>query len=174
MIPMKSAGGILTIALGLAVATPALAAAAKLLGTHGAWEAYAYTEKGGKVCYIASAPKSSENSAKDRGGPYVSVTHRPGEKSVDVVGVFAGYAYQKGSEVEVEIDGGTKFKLFTSGDGAWMADAKGDKALAEAMAKGNQMVVRGTPAKGKKTVDTYSLAGFTASRSAINKACGIK
>lgn len=153
--------------------TPALGAAAKVLATNGAWEAYAYGEKAGKVCYMASAPKSSEGAAKDRGQPYLSVTHRPADKSINVVSVVAGYAFKKGSDVEVDIDG-AKFKMFTNGEGAWMNDAAGDKALVAAMAKGNKMIVRGTPAKGAVTVDTYALTGFSASYGEIGKACGVK
>jgi hypothetical protein len=34
--------------------------------------------------------------------------------------------------------------------------------------------VRGTSARGTKTTDTYSLAGFGAAITAINTACGVK
>lgn len=167
-------GFLVTAAIAAAVPlAPALGAGAKVLATNGAWEAYAHGEKAGKACYMASAPKSSDGAAKDRGTPYLSVTHRPADKSVDVVGVVAGYTYKKGSMVEVDVDG-AKFKMFTNGGGAWMSDAAGDRALVAAMARGNRLTVRGTPAKGAATVDTYALAGFSASYAEIGKACGVK
>ncbi|MCH6553355.1 MAG: hypothetical protein IH793_04245 [Acidobacteria bacterium] len=70
----------------------------------------------------------------------------------------------------VEVDG-RKFTLFTHKDGAWAADAKADTALVKAMMKGRRMTIRGTSSRGTKTVDTYSLIGFTRAHQAIGKAC---
>ena len=89
------------------------------------------------------------------------------------VGFTAGYAYQKDSEAVVEVDG-KKFTLFTHQDGAWAADAKADNALVQAMMKGRRLVIHGTSSRGTKTVDTYSLIGFTRAHKAIGKACKIK
>lgn len=158
--------------LALSAASQADAAKSNLLATHGVWEAYAYADKAGKVCYIASVPQKTEGSAKGR-ETFVTVTHRTADKSTNVVNVVAGYAYKAASPVEVEI-GANKFKLFTSGDGAWAKDGATDQALVEMMKKGNSLVVRGTPTTGKPTVDTYSLAGFGAAYADIGKACNVK
>lgn len=157
----------------LLLAGPALAAEAKLLAAHGDWEAYVFSEKRGKVCYMASLPKKRDGGPKGRGETFVTVTHRPGEKSTDVVSVTAGYAYKKDSAAELDIDGAAE-KLFTAGDGAWASDAKTDKALVGAMIRGRVMTVRGIPAKGAASADTYSLSGFTAAHDEIGKACGVK
>lgn len=158
----------------LAAAAAALPAAAKtsLLTVHNDWEAYAFAEKAGKVCYAASLPKKTAGSASGR-ETFVSVTHRPAEKAKNVFSVTAGYVYRDGSAVEVDIDT-QKFKLFTSGDGAWARDAATDEALVTALKKGRTLIVRGTPAKGAETVDTYSLSGFTAAHGEIGKACAVK
>lgn len=163
-----------TTALGLCAvlalaAPPAIAAAGNLLATHGAWEAYAYSEKAGKVCYAASLPDKADGKRET----FLTVTHRPAEKSLNVVSVSAGYAYKAGSEAQVDIDG-KKFALFTSGDGAWAKDAATDLLLVEAMKAGTRFQVTGTPAKGKATTDVYSLSGFTAALAAIGKACAVK
>ena len=42
------------------------------------------------------------------------------------------------------------------------------------MAKGKQAVVKGAPAKGQPTTDSYALAGFKQALAMIDKACGIK
>lgn len=140
------------------------------LGNHGAWETFAYSEKGGKVCYMASLPQRSQGAAKDRNLAALTVTHRTADKSIGVVSVAGGYAYRKASEVEVDIDG-TRFKLYTSGDTAWARD---DKPLVEAMIKGRTLTVSGTPAKGAATLDAYSLAGFSAAYAEISKACAVR
>lgn len=165
---MNTIPWLLTGAL-LAAAGTAVAAGANLLGTHGAWEAYAYSDRSGKVCYAASLPEKMDGKRET----FVTVTHRPAEKALSVVAITGGYAYKAGSGVEVDIDG-KKFNLFTSGDGAWAKDADTDRQLVEAMKAGTRLQVTGTPAKGNPTTDLYSLSGFTAAFTEIGKACGVK
>ena len=162
------------IAIGLAAA-PAAAVAAEgtAIAKFDSWAAYTYGKGKSKICYIYSAPLKSGGEYSKRGPTYFQVTHRPGDKSFNVVSVTAGYAYKKDSNVEAEVDG-TKYSLFTDGDTAWSRDAKGDAALVTAMKSGNQMIVRGSSTRGTLTTDTYSLHGFTAAHTAIGKACGVK
>jgi len=44
-------------------------------------------------------------------------------------------------------------------------------ALVKAMKRGNKLKVTGTSSRGNKTVDTYSLTGFTKAMQSIDKAC---
>jgi hypothetical protein len=101
------------------------------------------------------------------------VTHRPGENIANVVSFNEGYLLKEGSDVSLDI-GGTKLDLFTKGDSAWARTSELDKTIVEAMAKGKQVVVTGTPQKGPPTTDTYSLAGFPQALGMIDKACDIK
>ena len=64
--------------------------------------------------------------------------------------------------------------LFTKGDTAWTRADKDDKAMVQEMLKGSTLTVAGESDRGTKTVDTYSLKGFSAAYKEINKACGIK
>ncbi len=153
--------------LAMSVAVPALADSAKSLGKAGAWESFAYTDRAGKVCYTASLPKRSLNSAKSRGETYVSVTDRPAERSIGVVSVTAGYTFKKDAPAELEV-GGAKFDLYTSGDTAW---TRNDKAVVQAMLKSRTMVMHGRPSRGQPTADTYSLEGFPKAYAEIGKAC---
>jgi len=146
---------------------------AGLIKTFGAWSAFDETEGGRKVCYIGSTPTKQRGKYKKRGEAYILVTHRPAEKTRGVVSIKAGYAYKKGSDVQVNV-GSQRFMLFTDKDHAWARDAGGDKKLVAAMQAGSQMIVTGSSGRGTKTVDTYSLSGFTAALNAINKACGVK
>jgi len=157
----------------LAAAWPAAAAEPTSLGTSRDWDALALEEGQRKTCYIVSRPKSQEGNFTRRDQPYLMVTHRPAEKSLDVVSILAGYTFQSGSEVTIQI-GNQTFRLFTDNDSAWARDDNTDRQLVQAMRAGQTAVVRGTSSRGTKTTDTYSLAGFSASYQAINQACGVK
>jgi hypothetical protein len=146
------------------------AAEQKLIGEYGDWFAYYYRDNAGPVCYIASTPKKDEGKYTKRGDIYIVVTHRPNEKSYDVVNINAGYNYKPSSETELKI-GTQTFKLFVSEDKAWATSTKDDKAIVAAMKRGSRMIVNGTSSKGTKTKDTYSLNGFTSAYKAISNKC---
>ena len=162
-----------TVITWLTLTAAAQAQEPKLLASQGVWEAYQEAEGGKPVCYIGSLPKKATGKYKKRGETYVLITHRPAEKSANVVSVKAGYTYQENSEVEVII-GAEKFKLFTDAGHAFAYDQKTDGLLVKAMVRGAKMVIKGTSSRGTKTTDTYSLKGFTVTFKAINKACKIK
>ena len=142
------------------------------LGSFGDWEAF--TEREGKnlLCFMASEATKARGDYSKRGQTYVMVTHRPAEKSANVVSVEAGYSYKDGSEVEITI-GKETFKLFTHGTTAFAYDAKSDNALVKAMIRGAGMTIKGYSSRGTLTTDTYSLKGFSASYKAISAACKV-
>jgi len=152
---------------------PQTSTTSQRLGTAEGWTAYLYKEKSGHVCYIDGEPQKSEPANAKRKQPRVTVTHRPDETVANVVNFVEGYPLKEGSDVSLDI-GGTKFDLFTKGDGAWARTSDLDKMIVESMAKGKQAVVKGIPQKGRPTTDTYSLAGFAQALAMIDKACGIK
>jgi hypothetical protein len=157
----------------LASSGTAMAAEPQLLGSFRDWNAFSYEENGNKVCYMSSRPKKDEGNYKQRGDIYVLITHRPAEKSLDVVSVTTGYTYQPNSEATISV-GNQNFKLFTDGDTAWARDERTDKSLVEAMRNGSAMVIKGTSNRGTTTTDTYSLSGTSSAYEAINKACNVK
>jgi hypothetical protein len=181
MLPFRTVRGAAVAALALTAFASsgalhgALAAEPKVLGSFKDWNAFAFDEGGHKVCYMSSQPKKKEPAGAKRGDIYVLVTHRPGEKSFDVVSFIAGYSFKKESEAVVEL-GGKTVKLFTDGETAWARDADTDKSLVAGMkdAKGKPMVMKGVSGRGTKTTDTYSLDGVTEAYNAINVACGVK
>jgi len=158
----------LAIALGLPA--PAFA---ELIDNFGDWSAFVETEAAGTTCFIASEPKKSKGEYAKRGDVNFMVTHRPAEKSLNVISFDSGYTYQSGSEAVVAV-GKSEFRLFTDGGVAWAYDAEADKALVGAMRAGSTMTITGTSNRETLTVDTYSLTGFAAAYAAVNKACGIK
>ena len=147
------------------------AAAPEMIGEYGDWVAYYYRDKAGPVCYMASTPKKDEGKYSRRGDIYAVITHRPAEKSFDVVNFNAGYTYKPDSKVIVKIGAKTFDRLFTSADKAWSVSDSVDKEIVDAMKRGSRMVVHGTSSKGTNTKDTYSLSGFSSAYRAISNKC---
>lgn len=141
------------------------------IGEYGDWTAYTYKDGKNLVCYMASTPKKDEGNYKKRGDIYAVVTHRPADKSYNVVNFVAGYDYKNGSNVTVKIGTTTFHNLFTNGENAWAPDSTTDKQLIDAMKRGERMIVEGISARGTKTKDTYSLSGFTGAYKAISTKC---
>ena len=157
--------------LALAMAAPAAAAdTPQVLGTFGEWTAFAEGQAGSKLCYAASAPVKKEGKYSSRGDAAVLVTNNLGDKTFDVVSIVAGYDFQSGQDVLVQVDE-KKFNLFSKGDRAWNSDTAGDKAMVAEMKRAGKLIVIGTSNKGTRTTDTYSLSGFGKAYEAMAKAC---
>lgn len=159
-----------TAALAVASGT-ASAQSTKPLGKFGAWEGYAYSEGGDKVCYAAAQADKTQGGDKGRMPTGIAITHRP--KSPGEVSVSAPYGLKKGGEVEVQV-GAMKHGFIIQGTAAWAKDAAADKALVAGMLKGKDLQVRATPAKGQPVTDSIPLKGFPEALAAIDKACGVK
>ena len=147
--------------------------AATSLGIFGDWEAYTERDNGKLVCFMGSEPTKARGKYKKRGKTFVLVTHRPNDKSKNVVSIQAGYTYKKNSNASIII-GKKSVKLFVNNRHAYAYDSKADDDLVKAMIRGASMTVKGTSSKGTLTTDTYSLKGFTAAYRAISAACKIK
>ncbi len=159
---------------GLFLAQAAQAAAPQMIGEYDDWVAYYYRDSAGPVCYMASTPKKDEGKYAKRGDIYAVITHRPSEKSFDVLNINAGYTYKPGSKVIIKIGTKTFDRLFTSEDKAWAVNEKVDKEIVAEMKRGSRMVVHGTSSRGTQTKDTYSLAGFSSAYRAITNKCKVK
>ena len=162
-----------TLALALLSGAATAEGATKQIDKFEKWSAHLLTEKKTRVCFVHGEPTKKLGQYNKRGDVFVQITHRPHANVANEVGFTAGYTYKIDSDAVVEVDG-KKFTLFTHKDGAWAPDAKADNALVKAMMKGRRMVIRGTSSRGTKTVDTYSLIGFTRAYKAIGTACKIK
>ncbi len=162
------------IGVALAVCAPMLTALAepepKQIGAFNGWTAFAYTEGKEQVCYVLGRPKTSEPKTARRDEIYLTVTHRRMAKVRAEVALHLGYALKEKSTVDAAV-GPTKFALFVREDSAWAPDAKTDKALADAMAGGRSLEVKGVSARGTATTDIYELQGFAQALKAIDAAC---
>lgn len=160
--------------IGLCMVQTAHAAAPQMIGEYDDWVAYYYRDSAGPVCYMASTPKKDEGKYAKRGDIYAVITHRPNEKSFDVLNINAGYNYKPGSKVIIKIGTKTFDRLFTNEDKAWAVNEKVDKEIVAEMKRGSRMVVHGTSSRGTQTKDTYSLAGFSSAYRAITNKCKAK
>ena len=136
------------------------------------WEAASKLENGKRVCYAGIEPQKSEGKYTKRGPVFLLITHRPAEKSLNVVSIQFGYSFKKEAEVTAKI-GDAQFTLFTHKGYAFAYDQKTDKKLVNSMIKGVKMIVEGVSSRGTKTKDVFSLSGFTAAYKAINKECKV-
>ena len=170
LLPVLASAALLALAPGAARAANG---GTKTLGNFNDWSAYSYKGPRGLVCYLYSEPKKETGKYAERGDTYIQVADRPTEHVANELSVTAGYAYKKGSEVSLDIDG-TKYSLFTDGETAWVRDAKTQNQIVAGMKAGMKLVVQGTSERGTQTTDNYSLAGFTAAITAAHNACGIK
>jgi|GEM_PF-179174 hypothetical protein len=140
-----------------------------------AWHSFKFKEGNSWVYFVTSRPEKEEGAYEKRGKTYLTITSRPDKKTSNVVNVVSGYTYKKDSVATLEIIGkaGKKtFTLFTQGEGAWAVDDKTDTTLVTAMKSGNNLIVKGTSARGTKTTDTYSLMGISSALESIKKATG--
>lgn len=149
------------------------AAAPRALGGDTNWSAFAAGSGKTLVCYLVGKPVKSLPKHVERGRVQADVTHRPGEKTFYVVNFELGYKAKPGSSAELTIDG-RRFDLFTAKGGAWTRNAATDKAVAMAMAKGREAIVKAVSDHNTTTLDTYSLDGFSHALALIDKACHVE
>jgi invasion protein IalB len=162
---------LLTTLLLIFMVSPAFAEAPKLIDSFKDWDAYAYKESGSKVCFMSSIPTESKGNYTYRGDIVFMVTHRPADKTKDVVSFTTGYNFKADSEATLTIDN-KKWNLFTDQDKAWASTEKMDSEIASAIKSGSKMTVEGTSSRGTYTKDTFSLKGSSAAYKEISSACG--
>lgn len=168
--PAKSAKG----AAPAKPAAPAVAGNAEpsLIGQFGTWGAYTATPNGKKVCFALAKPSSSKTNPpnRPRDPSYAFISTRPGEKVSNEVSIMIGYAVKPGSEGSVEV-GGSRFAMYSQGDGLWIKNAAEEDRLVDALRKGSDAVVKGTSAKGTETTDTFPLKGLAQALDKLAQEC---
>ena len=149
-----------------APAKPAAPAAAgnaepSLVGQFGTWGAYTATPNGKKVCFALAKPASSKTNPpnRPRDPSYAFISTRPAEKVSNEVSIMIGYTLKPGSEGSLEV-GGSRFAMYSQGDGLWIKNAAEEDRLVDALRKGADATVKGVSAKGTETTDTFPLKGL--------------
>ena len=123
-----------------------------------------------EYCYIGSlATETDLSPEKNRGEFYILVYKNIGS-SETVIQIEAGYDYEVGSDIIVNIDKG-EYIFYTTDDlpgAAWTND---DNKVIFAMKKGLVLKVTGESSRGTITNDTYTLTGFTAAYNKLTDDC---
>ena len=102
---------------------------------------------------------------------YLMVSDWPGRKVKAEPQIVLGYPVKQNAPAAVAI-GAAKFNFFARGSGsAWLQSLGENARLIEAMGKGVSAVASGVSARGTKTSDTYSLAGFGDAIAKIHDVC---
>ena len=163
----------LALAVTVSAPLPASAQDGEVIGESGQWRAFRSGSGDAQICFITSEPTKLEGDydRNNRGETRVFVTHH-GSNAEDrsVVSSVAGYRFKEGEDVEFDVDG-RKYTLFSVDTRAWATKPSQDAELTTAMKRGNRLKVTGVSSRGNKTVDTYSLTGFTRALGIIDKAC---
>lgn len=147
----------------------------EIIGKFGNWAVATFKENEGKVCYMSltSTPFQPQKREKTKRGKIVlMITQRPADNSLDVVSYSAGTKFKPASEAIVSI-GNRSFYLFTEGDTAWARDSAMDRALAEAIRNGQELMLKGTTSQGGIIEDKLNISGSFQAYMAMNKACGL-
>jgi invasion protein IalB len=140
------------------------------------WSIFQAGPEGQKVCWIVSQPtktaasRNGKSVTVNRGDIYLMVSIRPADGVVSEVSYIGGYPFKKGSEVKASV-GEKKFSLFTEDQNAWSPSAQDDAALIDAFRRGSDTKLTGESSRGTKTVDTFSLSGFSAALEAAEALC---
>ena len=123
--------------------------------------------KENNYCYIGSLPVNSDiPEGKKRGDVYILV-YRINNNPDTIIQINSGYPYKNEESVNVKIDK-KNYEFYADEDSAW---TNNDKEVVHAMKKGVKLTVSGISSRGTKTVDTYTLKGFTVAYNKLTKDC---
>ena len=165
----------LFVSLGAVLAiTPAWAEPATLLGVFQNWSAYSSGTGSSMTCYALSQPRASQPRGAKRTAIYLMISDWPGRKIKAEPQIVLGYPVKQDAPASLAV-GSTKFNFFARPNGndgaAWLQSLGDNGRLIDAMGKGVSAVASGVSARGTKTVDTYSLAGFGDAMAKIHDVC---
>lgn len=141
------------------------ATGARALGHYDDWVAAVHPESGQPVCYAFTRAQNSSPSVPGRGDVVLTVTERA--RGHDTVAISAGFAYSANAAVRVDV-APTSFEFYTAQRSAFARDGA---AAVQAFEHGRQVLARSPGPKGGSVSDTFSLRGFTAAYTAMQKAC---
>jgi len=169
-------GAAVAAVVALAGYMPAGAQSQQRVDSKQDWSVFQAGPEGQKICWIVSQPKNSaafrdgKSVQVRRGDIFLMVSIRPADGVVNEISFLGGYPFKEGSKVETSV-GSDSFSLFTEGENAWAPSAKDDAAIIDAFRKGATAKMEGVSSRGTKTVDTFSLSGFSAALEAAAAIC---
>lgn len=172
---MASARVLLAVIAALAAATGvggtyAHAQSVSKLATMVDWALYTDDASPHQFCFITSTPKSSEPADAKREAPRIYISAWPKDGVKGELSVRLGFAAKKAGEVTAAV-GTQTFRLFSSGERAYVEDATAELKLLEAMRKGARLTVTATTSTGTNVTDNYSLSGLGQAMGELQSTC---
>ncbi len=154
----------------LTLAVPASAQEMTTAGTFSDWSLLTDGATPPQFCFITSEPKSTSPKGASRQAPraYISAWRKDGIKGE--VSFRMGFPVKKSGEGTATV-APVGFKLFGSGDRAFVSDATQELKLVEAMKKGDELTIEITSERGTVVTDTYSLAGIGQALQKLRETC---
>jgi hypothetical protein len=143
---------------------------ANLVATFSDWSAYTAQTGKAKICYALSLPKSRQPANLKDTPAYLFVSFRPSDNVKNEVAAVLGFATKESGPAEASV-GQTSYALVTKGANAWVKNPAEEAQVIATMGKGQTMTVSATSARGNKTADRYSLAGFAQALDRAKKEC---
>ena len=157
-----------------------------MIGTYGDWKVYHAATGKARICYISAEPKSRDPSSAKGEKAYAFISERPAERVRNEVSFVMGFELataddlkeaRRGKKSKKKEDsapasptaaiGEASFDLTPVGNALWVKNAAEEGKVLDEMKKGASLVIEATSKKGRKTIDTYSLSGFS---QAVDKA----
>lgn len=140
------------------------------------WSVFQAGAEGQRICWIVSKPttwaayRGGKKVEVNRGDIFLMVSIRPAESVMNELSFLGGYPFKPGSKVEVKV-GTDTFTMFTEGENAWAPSPGDDATIIDAFRRGANAKIEGESARGTRTVDTFSLSGFTAALDSASSLC---
>jgi invasion protein IalB len=143
---------------------------ATLVATFNDWSAYTAQTGRAKICYALSQPKARTPANLKDTPAYIFVSFRPAENVRNEVATVLGFSAKDGGDASMAI-GSTSYALVTKAQNAWIKNPSEEAQAIATMSRGQTMTVSVTSARGNKTGDRYSLAGFAQALDRAKKEC---
>ncbi len=145
----------------------------KLDGQFKNWTAQNTNINGQQVCYAVSSPIASDPKNLNRAESRIFVSFRANDKIQNEISVTSGYNYKASSKVNLAIEK-REFNFETEDNFAWLTKYEDEISLIELMRKSTQAKVTATSVRGTKTIDTFSLNGFSDAYEAAKEKCNFR
>ncbi len=161
------------VILFLSLAVPPAAGAAEQVArvnSYGDWTLMADSNDPHLFCFVTSEPKSSVPTDAQRQAPRAYISAWPKDGIRTEVSFRMGFPIKKNTPGMATISP-SGFRLFGSGDRAYVSDSTRELKLVEAMRKGSTMTVAATSNAGATITDTYSLIGLGQALQKLQETC---
>jgi hypothetical protein len=154
-----------------------------LVASYGDWSVFQSQAGKSHICYTLAQPKERAPADLKRDPAYAFISERPAERVRNEVSFIMGFEVEAASPPTDSKDkkkadakdkksksdpisptaviGDAEFELLPKGNNVWVKNAAQESQLIDEMRKGAKLMIKASSKKGKVTIDSYSLAGFS-------------